>query len=158
MYTIVPFERYYQSEIDELMNEIQKEFELPFRSPDPVPIFEYVLSGNLFWVALLEEQVIGTIGLSCFDDKTGVIRNMFVAKEHRGGQPGVAKQLLDTALEAAKRLGYNAVYLGTMMQFKAAQKFYSKNNFVLIPRTDLPEGMTFNPVDDLFYVLKFENN
>ncbi len=155
MYTIVPFEIHHQSGIDELMNEIQKEFEIPFRSPDPVPIFEYVLSGNMFWVALQEDRVIGTIGLSCFDSHTGIIRNMFVAKEHRSELSGVAKDLLHTALNRAKNLHYKRIYLGTMEQFKAAQKFYSKNNFVLIPSTELPLEMTFNPVDDLFYVLKF---
>lgn len=155
MYTIVPFEIHHQSEIDELMNEIQKEFEIPFRSPDPVPIFEYVLSGNKFWVALQENRVIGTIGLSCFDSNTGIIRNMFVAKEHRGSESGIAKVLLNRALDEATKLGHSSVYLGTMEQFKAAQKFYSKNNFVRIPSTELPPEMTFNPVDDLFYVLKF---
>ena len=155
MYTIVPFEIRHQSEIDELMNEIQQEFEIPFRSPERVPVFEYVLSGHQFWVALLEGQLIGTIGLTCFDSNTGIIRNMFVTKEFRGKQPGVAKGLLDVALDKAKSLNYKQVYLGPMEQFKAARKFYSKNNFVLIPSTELPLKMTFNPVDDLFYVLKF---
>lgn len=155
MYTIAPFEIRHQSKIDELMNEIQKEFEIPFRSPERVPVFEYVLSGHQFWVALQDDQLIGTIGLTCFDSDTGIIRNMFVAKEFRGKQPGVAKGLLDTALDKAKGLNYKQVYLGTMEQFKAAQKFYSKNNFVLIPSTDLPPNMTFNPVDDLFYIVKF---
>jgi GNAT superfamily N-acetyltransferase len=154
MHTIVPFEIGHQSKIDDLMNEIQKEFEIPFRSPERVPVFEYLLSGHQFWVALRDDQLIGTIGLTCFDSNTGIIRNMFVAKEFRGKQPGVSKDLLDTALNKAKSLNYKQVYLGTMEQFKAARKFYSKNNFVLIPRCDLPEKMTFNTVDDLFYVLK----
>lgn len=155
MHSIIPFENHHQPEIDDLMNEIQKEFDLPFRSPYAAPVSEYVAAGNLFWVALYEGQVIGTISLSYFDDHTGILRNMFVSKEHRGGDPGAAKLLLNKALDEAQNLGYRFVYLGTMTQFRAAQKFYSKNNFVQIPRTDLPDKMTFNPVDDMFYVLKF---
>lgn len=154
MYTILPFEKHHEPEINELMDGIQKEFELPFRNPNSVSISKFIESGNLFWVALWEDRVIGTIGLSRFDNRTGVIRNMFVVKEHRGGQ-GIAKNLLNRLLDEAKTLAYDAVYLGTMTQFQAAQKFYSKNGFVRIPQTALPETMTFNPVDDVFYVLKF---
>lgn len=154
MHTILPFEDHHQAEIDELLNEIQKEFDLPFRNPNSVSVSEYVASGNCFWVALHENQVIGTIGLSRFDSNTGVLRNMFVAKEHRGGEANVATHLLNKALDEAKSLDYKAVYLGTMDQFKAAQKFYSKNMFVQIPVTELPENMSFNPVDTLFYILK----
>jgi len=156
MYSIIPFIEEHQSAIEDLMNEIQEEFELPFRNPHSVSVSEYVESGNFFWVALHEDQVVGTIGLSCFDDETGVLRNMFVAKEHRGGQATIAKSLLNTLLDKAKTLGYAAIYLGTMDQFKAAQQFYSKNKFVRISKTDLPETMSFNPVDTLFYVLRDE--
>lgn len=156
MYSIVPFIEEHQPAIEDLMTEIQEEFELPFRNPDSVSVSEYVESGNSFWVAFYEDRVVGTIGLSCFDSSTGVLRNMFVAKEHRGNQADVAKSLLDTALDKARTLGYTNIYLGTMDQFKAAQKFYSKNKFVLIPKTDLPETMSFNPVDSLFYVLRNE--
>ncbi|WP_341904121.1 GNAT family N-acetyltransferase [Fluviicola taffensis] len=156
MYSIVPFEEHHQPEIEEMMGEIQREFDLPFRNPNSVSVSEYVESGNFFWVAIHEDQIVGTIGLSCFDSETGVLRNMFVAKEHRGGQTTVAKSLLDMALDQAKDLGYTNVYLGTMDQFKAAQRFYSKNKFVQIPKTDLPETMSFNPVDTLFYVLRNE--
>nr|WP_294859732.1 GNAT family N-acetyltransferase [uncultured Fluviicola sp.] len=156
MYSILPFIEEHQPAIEELMNEIQEEFDLPFRNPNSVSVSEYVEAGNHFWVALHDDRVIGTIGLSGFDSTTGVLRNMFVAKEHRGGQTAIAKSLLDTVLDKAKTLGYTAIYLGTMDQFRAAQKFYAKNRFVLIPRSDLPDKMSFNPVDTLFYVLRNE--
>jgi N-acetylglutamate synthase-like GNAT family acetyltransferase len=154
MNTIVPFEKKHQLGIENLMNEIQEEFQLPFRNPNSVSVAKYVESGHFFWVALSENEVIGTIGLSCFDNKTGIVRNLFVLKKHRNREPSVAKNLLNVLLDKAKNLGYHSVYLGTMDQFKAAQKFYAKNNFVLISKKDLPDKMTFNPVDTLFYVLK----
>lgn len=157
MYSIIPFIEAHQPAIEDLMNEIQQEFELPFRNPNSVSVSEYVQSGNHFWVALYGDRVVGTIGLSCFDCDKGVLRNMFVAKEHRGGRSAIAKSLLDTALDKAKSLDYAAIYLGTMDQFKAAQRFYSKNEFVLISKGDLLETMSFNPVDTLFYVLRNEN-
>lgn len=158
MHTILPFEKEHESSIEALMNEIQQEFDLPFRNPHSVSVSNYVESGNLFWVALHENRVVGTIALSHFDTETGVLRNLFVAKEHRGTNATVAKSLLNTALDKAKNLGYSAVYLGTMDQFKAAQRFYTKNEFVLIPKAELPNKMSFNPVDTLFYVLRVKSN
>jgi N-acetylglutamate synthase-like GNAT family acetyltransferase len=156
MYSIVPFEKKHQPAIEELMDEIQKEFDLPFRNPNSVSVSEYVESGNFFWVALHQDQIVGTIGLSGFDGNTGIVRNMFVAKEHRGGQANVAKRLLDCLLDKAKSLDYIKIYLGTMDQFRAAQHFYSKNGFIQISKEELPETMSFNPVDTLFYVLRNE--
>jgi N-acetylglutamate synthase-like GNAT family acetyltransferase len=154
MYSIIPFEKHHQSEVEEMMNAIQAEFDLPFRNPHSVSISEYIESGNLFWVALYENRVIGTVALSRFDNNTGVLRNLFVAKEHRGEQAATAKSLLSTLLDQAKNLGYTAIYLGTMDQFKAAQRFYVKHEFVPILKTELPRKMSFNPVDTLFYVLR----
>lgn len=154
MYSIIPFIEEHQSSIENLMNEIQEEFELPFRNPNSVSVSQYVESGNSFWVALYENRVVGTIGLSGFDSNTGVIRNLFVAKQHRGKEAGVAKELLNCLLDKANALDYKHIYLGTMDQFKAAQRFYSKHKFVQISKAELPETMSFNPVDTLFYVLR----
>jgi GNAT superfamily N-acetyltransferase len=109
-------------------------------------------------VALNDNKIIGTIGLSRFDNNTGIIRRMFVAKKYRGNQLNTAKNLLDIAMAEAKSRRYSDIYLGTMEQFKAAQRFYTKNNFVQISREGLPDKMTLSTNDTLFYKLKLTNN
>lgn len=156
MNTIIPFDKRYQAEINEMMNDIQNEFEILFRNPNGKQISDIAGPENLFWVALNENQVVGTIGLSRIDNYSAFLRHLFVSKENRGGQPCVSKMLLDTALDQAKIRGYKSVYLGTMEQFKAAQKFYSKNNFVCVPREALPIEMPVSPMDTIFYLLKNE--
>jgi GNAT superfamily N-acetyltransferase len=74
---------------------------------------------------------------------------MFLAYEFRG--KGVAKLLLKTLLDWATENKIKTVYLGTMSQFKAAQKFYVNNGVTKIDQTDLPFDFPLNPVDAVFY-------
>jgi GNAT superfamily N-acetyltransferase len=153
MHTIIPFENRFQEAICAMMDEIQDEFEIPFRNPNGKQISDIANDENLFWVAVSETRVLGTIGLSRIDDSNAFLRHLFVAKEGRGEQ-GLAKALLETALDKARDLKYEFLYLGTMEQFKAAQRFYDKNNFICIPSEALPEKMPVSPMDTLFYLLK----
>lgn len=154
---IIPFENSFQEAICNMMNEIQDEFEIPFRNPNGKQISDIVDTENLFWIALNANKVLGTIGLSHIDGNSAFLRHLFVAKEGRG-EHGVAKALLDTALAQAVSLGYKSIYLGTMEQFKAAQKFYVKHHFVCIPKEALPEQMPVSPMDSLFYLLRNDSN
>lgn len=147
---IIPFETRYQEAVCSMMDRIQEEFETPFRSRNGKQISDIVDSENLFWVAVNGEHVLGTIGLSRIDNRHAFLRHLFVVKEARGEQ-GVAQSLLDIALNKAEYLGYESLYLGTMDQFKAAQRFYDKNGFVRISRETLPQKMPVSPVDTIFY-------
>lgn len=157
MHRIIPFQTTHQEEISRMMNEIQQEFDTVFRYPDAKTISDIVSEDDQFWVALHENRVIGTIGLSKIDGRSAFLRHIFVAKAHRG-KTGISGQLLNTALEKAKELNYTYLYLGTMDQFKAAQKFYSRNQFVIIPKEGLPETMPVSPVDTLFYARYLPND
>lgn len=158
MHTIIPFESKYQEAICIMMDTIQDEFEIPFRNPNGKQISDIVSPDDLFWVALDEDRVVGTIGLSRINDHQAFLRHFFVAKEARGKEKGVSKALLDSALLAAKDRDYRSVYLGTMDQFKAAQKFYLKNRFKEISREELPVEMPVSPVDTVFYYWQNETD
>jgi len=153
MHKIIPFDIRYQEAISSMMDKIQEEFDIPFRNPDGRTIADVVDDENLFWIALDGERVLGTIGLSRIDNQNAFLRYLFVAKEGRGSA-GVSQMLLDTALREAAKENYEHIYLGTMEQFKAAQKFYIKNHFVCIPKEALPELMPVSPMDLLFYLRK----
>lgn len=71
------------------------------------------------------------------------------AKSFRG--QGVALALLDKVRRWSRENGFRNIYLGTMKQFKAAQRFYEKNHFVRISKTELSEFFIHNPLDDVFF-------
>ncbi len=58
-----------------------------------IPSFYQNVSGN-FWVALLDGEVVGTIGLRDIGNQQGALRKMFVKETHRGKEQG-ASQLLE---------------------------------------------------------------
>jgi RimJ/RimL family protein N-acetyltransferase len=145
--SIVVFEDNHQSDIDKMMATITEEF--------PEPISRPKVKGQLqqlpenYWVALVESKVIGTIALSPIENDSVVLKRMFLNKRFRG--QGIALLLLNTAIKWSNTNKIDTIYLGTMTQFQAARRFYERNGFQQIARTDLPQGFPLNPVDSIFY-------
>jgi GNAT superfamily N-acetyltransferase len=57
---------------------------------------------------------------------------MFLAKKYRGFRIG--QQMLDTALDSAKRMSYTRILLYSSRELEASRRLYLKNRFVDIPR------------------------
>jgi GNAT superfamily N-acetyltransferase len=133
----------------------QKEFGIPISLEDQpdllaIPAFYQKGNGN-FWVALENGKVVGTIALVDIGNGQGALRKMFVQADLRGG--GVARQLLETLLDWCRSRKMKGVYLGTTAQFLAAHRFYEKNGFSLIDKSDLPAAFPVMGVDSRFYYL-----
>lgn len=135
----------------------QEEFKVPVTiegQPDLLDIDRfYHLPGGGFWGALLEDRLLGTIGLLNIGNHAGVIRKMFVHRDYRGKEEGIAQRLLDTLKEYCTRAGIENIYLGTIDIMKAAARFYERNGFSRVPRTELPEAFPLMAVDNAFYHL-----
>jgi GNAT superfamily N-acetyltransferase len=76
---------------------------------------------------------------------------MFVKKEFRGKDYGIAELLLYKVIDWSNSENIAHIYLGTMNQFKAAHKFYEKHGFEKIGPSNLPSSFIKNPIDDIFY-------
>lgn len=143
--------------IDLILPIQQIEFNVPITleaQPDLLDIDKnYGQSGGGFWGAIQEELIVGTIALIPFGDDGGAIRKMFVRKEFRGKEFGVAKQLLDVLIAHCKTTGIKDLYLGTVDILKAALRFYEKNGFARISKQDLPAAFPRMEVDTVFYHL-----
>ena len=83
---------------------------------------------------------------------------MFVAKEFRGKDKGIAQKLLNTVFDWCKLNNIQEIYLGTVAILHAAQRFYEKNNFCEIQKKELPKNFPIMPVDTKFYVYRGEKN
>jgi N-acetylglutamate synthase-like GNAT family acetyltransferase len=153
---IVDYNPEFQPRIDAMMARIQEEFaeQITSRHSTVLPDV-YQLPGQKYWVALSGENVIGTIGLVLYGKNNGVVKRMMVDPAYRGNRFPTAQTLLDTAFDWAREHGVKEIYLGTMQQFVAAQKFYLKNGFEEIPEKKLPSDYPPNPMDTLFYKLVF---
>lgn len=116
-----------------------------------IPDFYQTGRGD-FWVAEVDGVVVGTIGMVDIGGDLAALRKMFVAAEWRGREHGVAAQLLHLLLNTARERGIKAVYLGTTDKFLAAHRFYEKNGFTEVARSDLPASFPVVFVDTKFYV------
>lgn len=113
----------------------------------------YVEPGGGFWGAFHQGQLIGTIALVSLGHHAGAIRKMFVQKEYRGKEAGVAQRLLETLLAHCRDQGITDLYLGTVEVFRAAHRFYERNGFHRIAAGDLPDYFPRMIPDTIFYHL-----
>lgn len=157
MLTITPFKEAQTHDVIDLILKIQQEeFGLPITADDQpdlkeIPAFYQTGKGN-FWVARVQEKVVGTISLLDIGDGLGALRKMFVHPGHRGAEHGVASGLLQTLFAWCRSRNVTEVYLGTTDRFLAAHRFYEKNGFSTIKKSDLPISFPVMAVDSRFYV------
>ncbi|PWK16819.1 acetyltransferase (GNAT) family protein [Arcicella aurantiaca] len=156
MITIQPFENQDTEQIVNLILNIQQnEFQVPITINEQqdlldIPNFYQQKKGN-FWVAKHENTVVGTIALIDCGENIGAIRKMFVKKEFRGKEHGIAQKLLDILVESAQANQITNVYLGTLERLQAAIRFYERNGFTLIEKQNLPSVFPIMAVDTHFF-------
>ncbi|STX51762.1 IAA acetyltransferase/MarR transcriptional regulatory protein [Legionella busanensis] len=156
---VVTYQEHLKDQVIKLISSIQQqEFNIPLSiedQPDLLNILNYyqVDNGN-FWCAIIDSHVIGTIGLIDIGNGQGVLRKMFVAKNYRGKEQGIAQLLLNKVLGWCADRQIDEIYLGTVSIFIAAQKFYLKNGFSEIRQCKLPDNFPIMTVDTKFYVYR----
>ena len=107
--------------------------------------------GGNFWGAFHGDELIGTIALLKATKRMAALRKMFVRQTWRGKQNGVAGALLKTLIDYCREKRITDLYLGTVPQLKAAQRFYERNGFVQIAAEDLPKEFPRMLPDKIFY-------
>jgi N-acetylglutamate synthase-like GNAT family acetyltransferase len=156
MIGVSPFSREHAAGVVSLILPIQREeFGIPITiegQPDLGNIagFYQQAAGN-FWVATEGDSIVGTVALLDIGSGDVALRKMFVAKEFRGAAHGVARRLLQVAFAWCSEQSVQCVYLGTTAKFLAAHRFYEKNGFREIQRTELPSNFPVMTVDSKFY-------
>jgi N-acetylglutamate synthase-like GNAT family acetyltransferase len=111
-------------------------------------------NGN-FWVASDGQKLVGTIALIDIGGNEGALRKMFVHREYRGRDKGIAQQLMDILFNWGRNRQMKTIYLGTIDIMKAAHRFYEKNGFQRIDKKELPVSFQAMPVDNVFYKFSF---
>lgn len=161
MIELVPFRKEFENQVIKLILDIQQlEFNIPITAEDQpdLRIIDdfYRKNGGEFWIALDNNQVVGSIALIRIANNTGVIRKMFVKKEYRGKTFNIAQNLFDTLLNYSKENKVETIYLGTRSQLGAAIRFYERNGFEIVSKTSLPADFPVMQVDDVFCKLSIQ--
>lgn len=152
----------YSKEIIDLILTIQqKEFNVPITIEDQPDLMQiddfYFANGGSFWGAFINGELVGTIALIKFDEKKAAIRKMFVKKEFRGKEYGIAQKLLETLIAYCQKNGIDEVYLGTVSILQAALRFYERNHFEIIEKKSLPSKFPLMSADNVFCFLNLKS-
>lgn len=157
---IVPFDNHDCDEIVTLITTIQiAEFGVATsveKQPDlfDIPNFYQQGAGN-FWLAFESDDLAGTIALKDVGDGVCALRKMFVKKEFRGKERGIAAALMRTLLDWAGEQGVREIYLGTVDVYHAAHRFYEKSGFSEVTRDQVPDSVPLMDVDVKYYRYAF---
>lgn len=148
---LIAYNDTYKQAVIDLILSIQKdEFGVGVDLADQPDLQDIHAHYSQFWLAVDEEKgVVGTLGIVKFNAQQAVLKKMFVNVEYRG--KSVAQLLLDNLLAYCRTEQIKEIYLGTVEEFKAAHRFYEKNDFILINEKMLPEDMPRMEVDTIFY-------
>lgn len=153
---VEPYSAQHRSAVTELILTIQNdEYSIPVtaqQQPDLGDIENFYQRDNGgFWLALVDNRVVGTIALKDIGNRQAALRKMFVAAAYRGKPYGTGQALLNTLLASARERGVSDIFLGTTAQFLAAHRFYEKNGFSEITVPELPAAFPLMQVDSKFY-------
>lgn len=83
--------------------------------------------GEAFFVAVSGERIIGSIGVKKEDERTALIRRIFVSPESRGQRIG--RELLEKAIQFCREVGYQEVVFKTTSKMHDAIRLFEKNGF-----------------------------
>jgi GNAT superfamily N-acetyltransferase len=87
----------------------------------------YLADGSNFWVTETPDGLVGMTALQRVDDRTGRLRRMRVTTAWR--KRGVARALLDVAVEFCRAKGYDRMILDTTEQQADAHRLYERYGF-----------------------------
>jgi N-acetylglutamate synthase-like GNAT family acetyltransferase len=155
-YQLTTFTTKYQQAVVNLILPIQQnEFHVAITIDDQpdlknIPTVYQKGDGN-FWVALNKSEVVGTIASIDFGNHQVALRKMFVHRDHRGKDKGVAQLLMNELITWCKNKDVKEIYLGTIDNMHAAHRFYLKNSFEEIPKSSLPKNFPVMHVDNRFF-------
>jgi len=114
-------------------------------------IAEYFGEGQGLWLARVERELAGCIGLRRLpapeelkpeNVECAEIKRMYVRENSRGR--GIAARLLEAAENFAREAGYAWIYLDTASEMVAAARLYERNGFVQCARyNENPQAAIF---------------
>jgi len=107
----------------------------------------YLADGSNFWVVEAPDGLVGMAAIARIDELTGRLRRMRVTESWR--RKGVAKALLDAAIEFGLACGYARLILDTTEHQEAAQLMYENAGFAKLGQRSLGPFVIYDYVLEL---------
>lgn len=89
----------------------------------------YQAKGGNFWIALDDDQVVGSIALLPIANNTAVLKKFFTYPKYRGQPIRLGAQLYQEFIEFAKQHNFDRIVLDTPEGENRSHHFYEKNGF-----------------------------
>jgi len=105
---------------------------------------KYDLPDGRLYIAKVEDQTAGCIGLRRFDDSACEMKRLFVRPQFR--RLKVGRLLAEKVIQEAKMIGYKHLVLDTLAQLETASILYKSLGFYEI------EPYYLNPLDNPLYM------
>ena len=87
---------------------------------------------DVFFCLVLDDKVVGTVGLKKINDDTAELKALYLLKDLRG--QGFGFKLINSVIDKAKEKGYKLILLDSMSKYKEALKLYEKVGFIKTER------------------------
>jgi len=88
----------------------------------------YFLNNGAFFIAKLDDRIIGSVAVSKIDDESSELRKLYVLKEYRNR--GFGKILLDKAIDFASSNRYRKMELEVSKKHQKAISLYQQAGFI----------------------------
>lgn len=108
----------------------------------------YLNNGGEFFVASLDNKVVGMGGLLKMDNEIAEVKRMRVDLNYQ--QKGIGSSILENLITKAKDLGYKKLELDTTENMNAAKRLYEKYGF-----KEFKRGRAGH-LESIFYELKLQ--
>jgi RimJ/RimL family protein N-acetyltransferase len=142
--------------LDFILSIQNNEFGLGFKEADLIDLknINSVYRGGGFWIATIENELIGCIALERLNQSTGVLRRFFVKKEYRGSEYNVAMALYQTLLRKSTDLSLKKIVLDTPSVATASHRFYRKVGFQPFDINSKPKDFKYFDKQSILFMIE----
>lgn len=154
---IITYNEKYKEQIIDLILKIQNneaKINLSIEEqPDLLDIYNsYEKDGGEFWIAIDNDEVIGTVALMNKENGNSVLKKFFVRQDWRSKKIGY--ELYKHLLDFAQKNNIKKILLDTPSVAQASHKFYERAGFKKITKNELPFEYDYPDRDSLLYLLE----
>lgn len=159
MILISQFKNSYTQDVIDLVLHFQNDGSRPLVTvndqPDLLNIEEsYIKTGGNFWIATVNDRLIGSIGIMPYSKEIAVLKKFFVYEDYQGEPFHLGQKLYSFLLSFAKDKGFKTIMLDTPRNTVRAHKFYEKAGFKKVGENELPLTFSHPYKDCDFFLLK----
>lgn len=153
---IRPFETHDSDEVNRFIRGIQlEEFgfsETAYPQPELWNIAQFYQRRGNFWVARLDQELVGTVAILDLGEGVAKLGRLFVHPGHRGHPLHLARHLLETAERWATGHLISRICFETTVEPCAAHVFYGRHGYLEVLQSAFPAVFPLCPYPSRYFM------